>query len=232
MPRACHARFFPYWCARVWRRSSWRCPARLRRRRGHSPRPRPPKLPTAPYPAPNGPYPGNSSAHLRASCAPRNRAAYPVATTAEGRRRERARAMRALPRAWLSPATPRMANGPPSAVRLPAPSTMLPPRQRQHKLPAPAPAATPATAATIAPMLAFRGPSGVRSKCKDVNRTIGVHRWKGRPTRISRRCSTTIFRCIARRRSGRIPPSPRRHLLRPQTPLRSLQPGLPTYKHG
>ncbi len=119
-----------------------------------------------------------------------------------------------------------------SAVRFLAPSMMPPPRPRQHRLPAPAPAATPATAATIAPMLAFRGSRGVRSRCKDVNRTNGVHRWKGRPTRISRRCSTTIFRCIARRRSGRIPPSPRRHLLRPQTPLRSLRPGLPTYKHG
>ncbi len=92
-------------------------------------------------------------------------------------------------------------------IRFQAPSMMRPPRPRQHRLPAPAPAATPATAATIAPMLAFRGSRGVRSRCKDVNRANGVHRRKGRLTWTSRRRSTTIFRCIARRRSGRIPPS-------------------------
>ena len=59
------------------------------------------------------------------------------------------------------------------------------------------PAATPATVATIAPMLAFRGSRGVRSRCKDANRANGVPRWKGRPTRTSWRRSTTIFRCIA-----------------------------------
>jgi hypothetical protein len=59
-----------------------------------------------------------------------------------------------------------------------------------------------ATVAMTAPMLAFRGSRGVRSRCKDAHRANGVPRWKGRLTRTSWRRSTTIFRLVRRRQNG------------------------------